>query len=335
MKRLSISFLLLATSVALVTSCTEDIESINSPTDEKMVFTAGTASVGKGTVTRGAQTTSATLTSFGVSATAYPASSTYEGKGLGNYFYNIECRPNVATSYPWPTDDYKIAFYAYAPFGCPNLTISAQGAAGLPSYTYTVPSAIATQADFMTAQVTDRACSDHSAVSLTFDHRCTDIRFSCENVGAESVTLKSVAINGVKYSGTLNGSTWSLSPSVNSSSSNPFVLTVDKAIAPEGTLDVTGTTNHFIMLPQTVASGTQVFDIYATVGGETGHFYYTLTSNLTLEAGKVYTFNLKLSDLLEVVTSIEDWNEETDRTGIPTYQNSITTSFGIGSWESE
>lgn len=90
------------------------------------------------------------------------------------------------------------------------------------------------------------------------------------------------------------------------------------------------------MLPQAISSGTQMIDIYATVAGKAGHYYYTLTSDLVLEAGKTYGFTLKLSDLLEVEASVQDWTEETDRTGIPTYQNTtITTSFGIGSWESE
>jgi hypothetical protein len=206
---------------------------------------------------------------------------------------------------------------------------------GAPTYAYTVPSDISSQLDIMTAERTDVSCATHPTVELSFAHRLSDIRFSCENVGAEAITLKSISILGVNYSGTLTATVWTLNNTVNSLSVNPFTLSVEKTLSPDELVDVTGTANHFIMLPQTIPSGTQLFDIYATVAGETGHYYYTLTSDFILEAGKSYMFTLKLSDLLEVQAEIQNWTEETDRTGIPTYQNSIDSSFGIGAWESE
>lgn len=330
----------------LLISCSEDMEIGGgvSPSKEAFAFsinTDGAASndTDKGSATRGAQATSATLASgFGVSCSAYPSSGTYASFGHGNYFYNIQAKPDTPTDYYWPEADFKVSFYAYYPHESSTFTVqSSAEAKGRPTYAYTVPSAIASQLDIMTSEKLDVSCATPSKVGLTFYHRLADIRFSCENIGAESVTLKSVAINGLKYSGTLSGSNWTLTGSTNSSSVNPFVLSVEQPIAAGATIDVTGTANHFIMLPQIVASGTQIFDVYATVADEAQHFYYTLPSALTLEAGKVYTFKLKLSDLLEVDenTDIQDWTEETDRTGIPTYQNNINTSIGIDGWESE
>lgn len=329
----------------LLLSCTEDLESGGSvkETADNLAFsiTADDGYNNQGSAnavtTRGAQANTTSLSSgFGVSCAAYPTLGTYTSYGHGSYFYKIQAMPNIPTAYYWPTSDYKVSFFAYYPYDNAAFTVqSAASATGSPTYAYTVPSDIASQIDIMTAERTDVSCATHPTVELSFAHRLSDIRFSCENVGAESITLKSISVCGVKYSGTLTGSTWTLNNNVNSLSVNPFTLSVEKTLSPDESVDATGTTNHFIMLPQTVPSGTQIFDIYATVAGETGHFYYTLTSNLDLQAGKVYNFSIKLSDLLEVVTSIQDWTEETDRTGIPTYQNTITTTFGIGSWESE
>lgn len=329
----------------LFLSCTEDLgDSGNSisATSDNLAFSINTvngedASISNTATTRGVQANTASLgAGFGVSCSAYPATGTYTSYGHGSYFYKIQAVPNTPTAYFWPTADYKVSFFAYYPYGNSAFTVqSPASATGSPTYAYAVPSDIDSQIDIMTAERTDVSCATHPTVELSFSHRLADIRFSCENVGAEAITLKSISIYGVKYSGTLTGTAWTLNNNVNSSSVNPFSLSIERALSPNETVDVTGTTKHFIMLPQTISSGTQMIDIYATVGGETGHYYYTLTSNLVLEAGKSYGFTLKLSDLLEVEASVQDWTEETDRTGIPTYQNTIDTSFGIGSWESE
>lgn len=347
MKKILISALKLSLvmGLPLFLSCTEDLgnsgNSISASSDN-LAFSINTvdgenASISNTATTRGVQANTASLgAGFGVSCSAYPATGTYTSYGHGSYFYKIQAMPNTPTTYFWPTSDYKVSFFAYYPYGNSAFTVqSPASTTGLPIYAYTVPSDIDSQIDIMTAERTDVSCTTHPIVELSFSHRLSDIRFSCVNVGAESVTLKSISINGVKYSGTLTGTTWTLSNNVNSSSVNPFSLSVERTLSPNETVDVTGTTKHFIMLPQTISSGTQMIDIYATVGGETGHYYYTLTSNLILEAGKSYGFILKLSDLLEVEASVQDWTEETDRTGIPTYQNTINTTFGIGSWESE
>lgn len=347
MKKILISALKLSLvmGLPLFLSCTEDLgdsgNSISASSDN-LAFSINTvdgedASISNTATTRGVQANTASLgAGFGVSCSAYPATGTYTSYDHGSYFYKIQAMPNIPTTYYWPTSDYKVSFFAYYPYGNSAFTVQSPASTkGLPTYTYTVPSDIDSQIDIMTAERTDVSCTTHPIVELSFSHRLSDIRFSCVNVGAESVTLKSISINGVKYSGTLTGTTWTLSNNVNSSSVNPFSLSVERTLSPNETVDVTGTTKHFIMLPQTISSGTQMIDIYATVGGETGHYYYTLTSNLILEAGKSYGFILKLSDLLEVEASVQDWTEETDRTGIPTYQNTINTTFGIGSWESE
>lgn len=335
--------LFVVVGLTMVLSCTEDIGgSLNNNTSNDLLTfctTENNASTRTDTppFTRGVRATTSTLNDgFGVSCSVYPSSGTYTEYAHGSYFYKLMAIPNSPTPYFWPTEDYKISFYAYYPHGNATFTVQTpETATGSPTYAYTVPSEILSQLDIMTTERTDLSCATHPTVELSFVHRLSDIRFSCENVGAESIILKSISICGVKYSGTLTASTWTLDNDVNSLSENPFTLSVEKTLSPDQSVDVTETANHFMMLPQTVQSGTQIFDIYATVAGETGHYYYTLTSDFVMEAGKSYIFTLKLSDLLEVQAEVQDWSEETDRTGIPAYQNGIVSSFGIASWERE
>ena len=322
MKKIVISVLrlTLGMGLTLLLSCTEDMGDgglDKSPSSDYLTFSTTTeeeedANINNTAATRGSQAKKSSLNSgFGISCSAYPEEGTYTSYALGSYFYNTKVVPNTPTAYYWPTADHKVSFFAYYPYGNTAFKIASSATAkGRPKYSYTVPSAISKQIDIMTAEKYDVSCATHTTVALSFKHRLADIRFSCTNDGAEAITLKSVSIYGVKYSGTLTNATWTLTGAANSSSVNPFTLSVEKTIAPGETLDVTGTKNHFIMLPQTVPSGTQIFDIYATVGGKTEHHYYTLTSDLKLTAGKSYNYIIKVSGEISVTTSILDWAPE-------------------------
>lgn len=270
--------------------------------------------------TRGAQATLSSLDAgFGVSCSVYPSSETYTSYPCGSYFYKVQAFPGVATDYYWPETDSKMAFYAYYPYNNSNFTVqSAATANGSPTYAYTVPEAIASQVDVMTTQVVDRLASNHTAVPLTFSHRCTDIRFTAYNQQSDPLTVKSVAIYGVQYSGTYtNGTSWSLSGSRNSSSSHPFLLSLNTAVASKATVDLTGTTNHFIMLPQTVPNGTDFLVIKTEEDGEERIYTYTLDASYELVMGKSVTFQLTLGNGTLTVDSVSvvDWEPIATTTG--------------------
>ena len=247
--------------------------------------------------TRGSIVSSAALLpSFGVSAQVYGATEGYATQGLGNYFYNLECQKDKATSQIWPEKSKKMSFFAYAPYDCAGLTISAKGTTGVPTYTYTVPENILNQEDFMTAQAVDISCASPTTVTLPFKHRMTDIRFSIKNRSSNyEVTVNKISIIGVKYTGNYKTS-WTLSGDANSLTSHPFTYTFNKAVAAKATVDITGSLYHFIMLPQTVASGTNFIVIETTQSGTTKTYTHKLTSALTLEEGKSYTFNVELGE---------------------------------------
>ena len=300
-------------------------------------------------ITRGTQAMTATLNSgFGVSCSAYPAADTYTNHGCGSYFYKELVTPNTPTRFFWPTSDYRVSFFAYYPYGNSAFTVQSTASTnGSPVYAYTVPTAIASQADIMTAQVVNRSCSLTEVVPLSFAHNCADIRFNVYNRGTSSITLHSIGVYGVKYSGTLHDGVWTLNAATNTTSSNPFLLTLGSTIEGEATIDVTGSANHFILLPQTVAAGTQMIDVDATVGGQRQHYYHSLENSLTLQAGKTYNISIQLGEngiIVDPESDISDWTSETkylsvsDVTTNGTFtQPSVTDGqvMGVEDWTEE
>lgn len=256
-------------------------------------------------VTRGAVTTLATLESYGVSAGVHEAGSTYAEGECGNYFRDVQVMAEDGeTSYFWPSSIYKISFFAHAPYGNANVSLSSASTIGRMQYTYTVPDAVANHIDFMTAEVLDVTCPSEDAVSLTFAHRLSDFRFRLENSTNEDVTVNSITIKNFHHTGTLVGDTWTTT-----GASKDFALTVGQDVASGADLDLTGDGNHFLLIPQTIDSGKRLLDLYVTSGGEDKHFYSDLTQDFVAEVGKSYQFTLRLSSNLEVSqgTSIEDW----------------------------
>jgi len=246
--------------------------------------------VEKNVVTRGAKVTTVGISNMGVSASVYGSSSSYTSAGCGSYFYKESVSSGTPTRFYWPTADYKISFFGYYPYNNAAFTVqSAASATGAPTYSYTVPSAIASQQDIMTGQVVDRLGGLASAVNMTLSHRCAAVRFSITNDRSEAITVNSISIEGVKYTGTFNENTWTLGDAVNSSLSNPFTLSYGSSIATGATIDVTGTTNIFLMLPQTLPA---TASLKVVVDDE--EFETELAG--TWQAGKEYTYSVTINE---------------------------------------
>lgn len=293
--------------------------------------------------TRGVVTTLAKLTSFGVSAGVYDAASTYASGPCGNYFRNIEVETATGeTTYLWPASQYRIAFYAYYPYNHTNISLADGATTGRMQYTYTVPSAPADQVDLMTAEVTDVACPSTDPVALTFDHKLADFRFYLDNSLAKTIKVNSISISGFQGTGTLTGSSWNTS-----GDAKTYTLTVGEDMPSGSHLDLTGTTNHFMLIPQSVPSSTRMLDLNITADGVTNHFYYDLTAAFNADMGSSYCFTLRLTSSLEVDPSsdIDEWVMEI---GIMSYATATTdpwspsdqpmdkaTNGGITVWERE
>ena len=266
--------------------------------------------------TRGATITAANMTSFGVSAAVYPAANSYTTAACGQYFHDIEVSAESGTcGYFWPGSDYRMAFYAYAPYGDDALTVGSAETTGHPIYSYTVPTAIASQLDFVTASVTNNpGTKTETPVALSFSHKCAALRFHITNDNTTAITITSVGVYGVKYAGTYKEDRtpkWVLTGSANTTESHPFLLTLNTSLEAGADSEITGTSNQFILLPQTVAAGTDNFILQTIEDGIAYSYTYTLPSNMTVEQGTSFTYNIVIKDKKMYVdpdTNVSDWD---------------------------
>ena len=247
--------------------------------------------------TRGAQTSSASISTFGVSGSLCMRNSSYTAVGCGSFFYNEEVAPGISMDYAWPTSDYKLSFFAYYPYGNDNLTMASLATEkGIPAYSYTVPENAADHVDVMTAQVTDMLGGQQSPVTLSFNHRCAALRFRLTNTGDNTMTVRSVTVAGVKYTGTLRNATWTLGSDTRSS-----VLDCDDTEVESGeTVDLTDG-NYMFMLPQTLPSTAKVIL-------ETDKNTFEGKISGSWAAGQVYTYSINANDAVNYLrfTAIED-----------------------------
>lgn len=319
MKQTNLNSLLLAGVITLVggfvSSCTEEVET--ETTRSRIMLTIEDNGFDNGKpVTRGTKVSN--ISSFGVSASVYDKDAVggYTSAGCGSYFFNESATAGSAIDYYWPTSAYKLSFFAYYPKDNAAFSVqSSSSTTGAPTYAYTVPSAIGSQLDIMTGQNVNILGGSSSPVNLTMKHRCAAINFSVTNNRSSSITLNSVSIEGVKYSGTLNEETWTLTSAVNSSSSNPFTLSYGSAIAASATANITGTSNIFLMLPQTIPAGAKV---KVAIDGE-DPLYADLTGSWM--AGRQYNYSLAVKNNVIVVvdeeSEVKDWINLTVDLGLP------------------
>jgi len=318
------TFLLLTALTITLTACTDEVVTQYGQKDRQGLIIAFTpSSPALQADTRAAQLTEANITSFGVSASCYE-SGTYATAGCGSYFFKQQVLTAIGSSgKAWPGADRTLSFFAYAPYS--NLIgIQSAEAEGRPVYTYTVPSDITSQVDFMTAETLEvNGEETDTPVPLSFSHRLADIRFHIYNEGEEDITVHSIGMYGLRYTGTFTDNGWTLSETVNTTSVNPFKLDLgNKADTDDGitvepdetSTEVTGSNDHFMMMPQTVPADTRMISVDATVLGIRQYFHYVLGSSLVLQAGKSYNIRLTLgyNDMKAGMTTVTDWTEESD-----------------------
>lgn len=312
-------FLMLAAAALLTTACSQhDEPQQQTDTPQKAQKNIFFSPMEFGMLTRATATTTADITTFGVSCAVYPAASTYATAGSGSYFYNEPVDAAIGTcKYFWPGSSYRVAFYAYVPYGNASLSLTSPATQqGFPTYTYTVPQNVTSQRDVMTASVIDNpGTPTDTPVTLTFYHRLTDIRFSVTNQHPENaLTVKSIKLCGVKNSGTYTtGSSWVLTGDRNTEDSYPLTYSPNTVVAPEETADITATSCHFMVLPQTVTAGTTFLVVTTEEYGAERTYRYVPEANISLEMGKSYRYTLILGDgrlIVDPDTDINDWTVE-------------------------
>ena len=153
---------------------------------------------------------------------------------------------NCAHTYYWPGEDYTLQFCAWSPIDIFN-TPTTQKANKV--FEYTVPDDATAQQDILVANSGEVSGNLKEAQQLDFKHICTAVRF-VTGAQMQPGTIKSVSLEGVKYSGSYDMATeqWSLT-----SDSKNFTQTLEKGMTggeTEGS-EITKTEGTFMMLPQT------------------------------------------------------------------------------------
>ena len=190
--------------------------------------------------------------SFGVLAYAYHGE--WDGTQTPNYIYNEKATASGGTygfspSRFWPGKEYNMAFFAYAPYGEENITLSGQSNEGAPTLTYTVPEEITEQKDLLAYWKTDvPGAKSATAYELEFNHLCTAVKFKVGKYLESSI--QTISIKNVYGSGTYSAAAekWG----VTGEADQTYTFNANHGIVlPEDTELTTGE-NIFMMIPQTL-----------------------------------------------------------------------------------
>ncbi|MFR9588198.1 MAG: fimbrillin family protein [Rikenellaceae bacterium] len=202
------------------------------------------------------------------------------------------------------SDNYT--FYSYAPFQSTENGISTSIADGELSISYTVPTECANQPDLMIARPKkDIRRPVNGTISFDLFHTLAAIEFKVR--GAATLKVSSVAISGIKDSGTL---TWDYvddepqwidltNSSYTESGEGIFSAIIDTEVEPneEIATDLTATNGYLMMIPQEITEG-QTTAIVTITDSTNGTITTKELSIPTIEwqAGELYTYTIYLDD---------------------------------------
>ncbi|MBR1950135.1 MAG: fimbrillin family protein [Bacteroidales bacterium] len=209
---------LLAAAAVTFTACQKD-EVINEvPQDQAIGF--GTY-VGRDAQTKASVTDLNAMKlgpyeGFGVFA-YYTGNTDYDNSATSAFMHNVNVDYSTSWSYTnpkfWPgkTEDYKISFFAYAPFNKSGITVPSGPITGDPTINFTTPE-MANQYDLLYATpvkntyYNDDTKIEDGTVKFTFGHALSRIGLKAATARTDyKVTISSVVIKGkFKKSGTLN-----------------------------------------------------------------------------------------------------------------------------------
>lgn len=112
---------------------------------------------------------------------------------------------NYSPAKYWPTNGDKLSFWAYAPFGNSNITLSAADATGAPTATVSVPADGSNTVDFVTACAMNKTYNDYSSsqgkVSLSLKHEMTRVAFKIVSTNVSLANKFDLLLHSVKLTG--------------------------------------------------------------------------------------------------------------------------------------
>lgn len=232
--------------------------------------------------------------SFGVLASVYTGSWS-ETACLPDYMYNVEVTKasSWTTSYHWPGSGRNVRFFAYAPYNGTGISLSGVTAAGTPTVTYTVPTAVAGQQDLLVAATSGIVGNTVAAAPLTFGHALTAVRFTTgDDMLAGRITK--ITLKGVYGSG---------SHAMGSDSWGDYGATADFSQSLGATVDgsadqeITPVAATFMMLPQTLPPGASIEVVYRNKLTSTRHILTASIAGSRWPIGKTVTYRISTSSI--------------------------------------
>lgn len=236
----------------------------------------------------------------------------------------------------WPAAG-DVTFYAYGI--SQNLTPNS-AANDETSYTYTVPATVSTQDDLIVAvPVTQAGTSNNTTVSLDFRHLLSRVGFKLTTTKESeslNVTINSITLNGTFYNAGTVDITTQTTPAIAATTTGDNATRTSYSLFESGykyvipspgptnaktifgntdSKNVTSTddSNRFMMLiPGGVVTSATVEYILPNQSSPQ-RVTASLTSEITLAAGKAYEFIINLStDAIEFTGEVMDWDETHD-----------------------
>lgn len=290
---------LAAATALLLTACTGDDATTQTEEQEAPIsFTV--EAVRTIDMTRGQMLRTADDLGDIISVTAFQTIENAAVSGAPNFFYNEQATRQTGTNtyrlsqdYEWPRNgDEKgtvLTFFAYVPVS-PYVELSADDYEGVPTLTYTVPTAEADQVDLMTCQTNGSRFK--SNVALTMEHRLCAVRFVIgENFAPgtiRSITLRNVYGKGVY---TFGQTAWDFT----GQTPIDFTLTLNKAVEGNNEEALMVTDDAFLMIPQTLSASAALEVVFIAEDGTEINMSQSISG--TWEAGKVVTYGISSEQL--------------------------------------
>ncbi|MBE6301144.1 MAG: hypothetical protein E7085_04715 [Parabacteroides distasonis] len=168
------------------------------------------------------------------------------------------------------------------------------------AYTFSVSTDQSTDENYLNSDLlwaTVNASRSVNPVSLTFTHKLAKINVTLTSTDITDLSGATISICGTNIATNFNPSTGELSSATSNVTEIKASVTTD-----------TEKTASAIVIPQTIASGTQFIKVVLN----NKIYYYTLNVDKELVSGKSYsyTLNVKNSVLINTSENITDWTNE-------------------------
>lgn len=255
--------ILFAAALTILASCSKNANDETARPDGKISFDTRVAN----NASRAAVSTFGplNLTALHNSTDGFAVST--NGLGTGAEMNNVVVKYNTVTSlwnytgdYFWPINaTQNVNFTAYAPAGLTGVTMTGTG---ITVTGFTPATAPASQTDIIYAAPAafNRNGSGAGGVALTFAHILTQVVFSVTtDIAAGDPTLNSIVVTVPSGTGAYNGTAWTAS-----GSSQTYTLFNNNAVSSTAI-----TSTPLLMIPQTLAAGTNAVVTFTLNGSQT------------------------------------------------------------------